>query len=86
MLSALFSVTSQAVTNAHLSAIRQQLEFLLCNVVSNKLSPRGRRDDMSPPMAARLASDLRPSADGSAVRKSLVSGGGYSLGLGQLRA
>ena len=80
MLSASFSVTSQAVTNAHLSAIRQQLEFLLCNVVSNKLSPRGRRDDMPP------ASDLCPSADGSAVRKSLVSGGGYSLGLGQLRA
>ena len=34
----------------------------------NKLSPRGRRDDMPPPMAVRLAADLRPSADGSAVR------------------
>ena len=30
----------------------------------NKLSPRGRRDDMPPPMAVRLAADLRPSADG----------------------
>jgi len=37
-----------------------------------------------PPMAVRLAADLRPSADGSAVRTSLVAGGGYSLG--QLRA
>ena len=34
----------------------------------NKFSPRGRRDDMPPPMAVRLAADLRPSADGSAVR------------------
>jgi len=34
-------------------------------------------------MAVRLAADLRPSADGSAVRTSLVAGGGYSLG--QLR-
>jgi len=30
-------------------------------------------------MAVRLAVDLRPSADGSAVRTSLVAGGGYSL-------
>ena len=50
----------------------------------NKLSPRDRRDDMPrPPMVVRLAADLRPSADGSAVRTSLVAGGGYSLG--QLR-
>ena len=48
--------------------------------------PGGGETICPPPMAARLASDLRPSADGSAVRKSLVSGGGYSLGLGQLRA
>jgi len=34
-------------------------------------------------MAVRLAADLRLSADGSAVRTSLVAGGGYSLG--QLR-
>ena len=32
------------------------------------LSPRGRRDDMPPPIAVRLVADLRPSADGSAVR------------------
>ena len=35
--------------------------------VNNKLSPRGRRDDMPPPFAVRLAADLRPSADGSSV-------------------
>jgi len=29
-----------------------------------------------PPMAVRLAADLRPSADGSPVRTSLVAGGG----------
>jgi len=38
----------------------------------NKVSPRGRRDDMPRPMAIRLAADLRPSANGSAVRTSLV--------------
>ena len=41
----------------------------------NKLSSQGRRDDMPPPpMAVRLAADLRPSADGSAVRTSVVTG------------
>jgi len=39
-----------------------------------QLSLRGRRDDMPPPMAVRLAADLRPSADGSTVRTSLVAG------------
>ena len=34
--------------------------------------PRGRRDDMPPAGAIRLAADLRPSADGSAVRTSSV--------------
>jgi len=58
--------------------------------LSNKLSSRERRDDMPPPMAVRLAADLRPSADGSAVRPSLVAGGGVSgsqraYSLGQLR-
>ena len=43
-------------------------------MVGNKLSPRGRRDDMPPPMAVRLAADLRPSADVSAVRTYLVAG------------
>jgi len=58
----------------------------------NEVSPRGRRDDMPPPMAVRrwlaylftanraivdqkIVADLRPSADGSAVRTSLVAGG-----------
>ena len=36
--------------------------------LSNKLSSRERRDDMPPPMAVRLAADLRPCADESAVR------------------
>jgi len=35
---------------------------------TDKLSPGGRQDDMPPPVAVRLAADLRPSADGSAVR------------------
>ena len=51
---------------------------LLAN--SNKLSPRGRRDDMPPAdgssTVAKIAADLRPSADGSAVRTSLVAGSG----------
>jgi len=47
-------------------------DSFLCNShydnINIKLSPRGRRDDMPPPMAVRLAADLRPSADWSAVR------------------
>jgi len=41
---------------------------------------RGRRDDIGlhPPMAVRLAADLRPSADGSTVR---TSGGRQRLKL-----
>jgi len=54
--------------------------FIMYITADNEVSPRGRRDDMPPPMAVRLAADLRPSADGSAVRTSLVAGGGYSLG------
>jgi len=46
----------------------------------NKVSSRGRRNDMPPAdgslTAAKIAADLRPSADGSAVRTSLVAGGG----------
>jgi len=46
----------------------------------NKVSPRGRRDDMphadGSTKAAKIASDLRPSAEGSAVHTSLVAGGG----------
>jgi len=40
--------------------------------IKNQLSPRG-GDDMPPPMAVRLATDLRPSADGSAVRTPVVA-------------
>ena len=48
------------------------------NVV-NKVSPREWRYDMPPPAdgsstVAKIAADLRPSADGSAVRTSLVTG------------
>jgi len=42
--------------------------------------PGGRRDDMPPAdgssTVAKIAADLRPSADGSAVRTSLAAGGG----------
>ena len=59
--------------------------IVLCNscamiTFKKKVSPRGRRDDMLPAdgssMVAKIAADLRPSADGSAVRTSLVAGGG----------
>jgi len=47
---------------------------------NNKVLPRGRRDDMltadGSSTVAKIAADLRPSADGSAVRTSLVAGGG----------
>jgi len=46
----------------------------------NKVSPRGRRDDMpaadGTSTVAKIAADLRPSADGYAVCTSLVAGGG----------
>ena len=41
------------------------------------IAPRGWRDDMPPtPQMAKIAQDLRQSADGSAVRTSLVAGDG----------
>jgi len=50
----------------------------------NKLSPRGGRDDTPPAdgssTVAKIAADLRPSADGSAARTSLVVGGGWAAG------
>ena len=49
----------------------------------NKLSPRGRRY-IPPPMAVRLAADLRPSADGSAVRHGYAAGSQRAYSLGQL--
>jgi len=58
-----------------LDDVRQRRhDVLLQNILQHaadtivKLSPRGRRDDMPPPIAVRLVADLRPSADGSAVR------------------
>ena len=62
-------------TSGRRSATARYRGSLLRHPVYNELSPRGRRDDMPPPqMAVRLAADLRPSADGSAVRISLVAG------------
>jgi len=50
---------------------------LRCSCCANKLSPRERRDDMLPADGdPKIAADLRPSADGSAVRTSLVADGG----------
>jgi len=52
------------------------------DIPANKVSPRGRRNDMPPPLAdgsstvAKIAADPRPSAEGFAVRTSLVAGGG----------
>ena len=58
-----------------LDDVRQRRhDVLLQNILQHaadtivKLSPRGQRDDMPPPIAVRLVADLRPSADGSAVR------------------
>jgi len=54
----------------HSGLVLFQLGYALTalSTVYNKLSPRQRRDDMPPPMAVRFAADLRPYADGSAVR------------------
>jgi len=50
--------------------------------LETRYRPGGQRDDMLPvdgsSTVAKIAADLRPSADGSAVRSSLVAGGGYS--------
>jgi len=48
---------------------------------SNKVSPPGAARRYAPPAdgsstVAKIAADLRPSADGSTVRTSLVAGGG----------
>jgi len=49
-----------------------------CNniMTKNVIAPGAARRCMPPPMAVRLAADLRPSADGSAVHTSLVASGG----------
>ena len=58
---------------AVLPIARLELFFLEERIASfspaESYRPGGGRDDMPPPpMAVRLAADLRPSADGSAVR------------------
>jgi len=67
--------TAHAVFTAPRPERHPQSDFL------NKVSPRGLRDDMPPPAdgsstVAKIAADLRPSADGSAVRTSVVAVGG----------
>ena len=46
------------------------------NLMITRYRPRGGETICPPPMAVRLAADRRPSANGSAVRTSLVAGGG----------
>jgi len=62
------------------TTIRGHLYHIPNDSITNKVSPQGRRNDMSPAdgssTVAKIASDLRPFADGSAVRTSLVAGGG----------
>ena len=48
-------------------------------ILTNKLSPRGQRDDMPPPMAVRLAVDLPTSVRGR-VRSPHISGGRPAAG------
>jgi len=56
-----------------------QLEIIESRIILllfNKISPRGRRDDMPLPLAdGSSIQKSRPSADGSTVRTSLVAGG-----------
>ena len=54
---------------------REAASYSLLSPSEQVIVPRGRRDDMSPPPdgSSTIAADLRPSADGSAVRKSLAS-------------
>ena len=51
------------------------VHMLLRTCAYNKVSARELRDDVPPPMAVR-SKNLPPSADGSAVRTSLMAGGG----------
>ena len=61
----------------------QSLELNSLANTDSKVLPRRWRDDMPPAdsssMVAKIVADLRPSADGSAVRTSLVTSGGYWL-------
>jgi len=76
--SSLFTLThARTETMSHIARTYQTAKKKVDNT---KVSPRGRRDDMPPAdggsTVAKIAADLRPSADGSAVRTSLVVGGG----------
>ena len=78
-----FSATELAIaTSVSLNTLCQnQLSCVGLNIVFVTRSLWGRWDDMPPPadgssMVAKIAADLRPSEDGSAVSSSLLAGGG----------
>jgi len=79
------SATRPASYNVHTGAmLQQQFTYFQTTIAKIKqLSPRGRRDDMPPPMAVRFSADLRPSADESAVRTWLSCRQPACLWLGQ---
>jgi len=61
------------LSNGHTVAFAVPAQCKLIKV--GQVFAPGRRDDMPPPpIGVRLAADLRPPADGSAVRSSLVAG------------
>ena len=68
-----FANSMQPCSSARTAAL-QPINFVTPTRVTNKLSPRGRRDDMPPSTAVRLAADLRPSVRGRA-RSPQISGG-----------
>ena len=66
--------------NVEVSVTTGRIDAMPVTRANNKVLPRGRRDDMptadGSSTVAKIAADLCPSADGSAVRTSLVAGGG----------
>jgi len=66
----------QALLTPHPIKLLQNLASEQALMQIKQVTFTGRRDDMPrrSPMAFRLAADLHPSADGSAVRTSLVAG------------
>ena len=66
--------------NVTVLKIGWNMPTLQYNINHTEVSPRERRDDMpsadGSSTAANIAAGLRPSADGSAVRTSLVAEGG----------
>ena len=79
------SAMRPASYNVHRGAmLQQQFTYFKTTITKIKqLSPRGRRDDMPPPMAVRFSADLRPSVDESAVRTWLSCRQPACLWLGQ---